>query len=288
MLRSAARRRWRRAALAALAALAADAVTPGLSIAEPEPGSSGGEAVLSGAEIARRTNARDDGASVVRTFIMELQAPRGRVRRRVSRSFRRDFPDGRRSILFFEKPVSLEGTALLTYDYRELEQKDDQWIYLPALRKSRRIASADRGQSFLGTDFSYQDIKLETKVGVGDYVWKQVGRDQVEGHPCWLLEGTAVDELTAEELGYGRVLYRIDAALWIPRRIEYWTPDDAPLKIVEYRNVQELQGVWTPLEVEARNLQNGHVTRLVFEDLEYEAELRDSLFTQGALRRGPP
>ena len=240
----------------------------------------------SGTEIAQRTNARDDGDGVARRFVMELISSRGTVRRRATRSFRRDFADSRRSVLFFEDPPNLEGTALLTYDYPDVQRDDDQWIYLPAVRKSRRIATRDRGQSFLGTDLSFEDLKKETKLSVPEYEWKTIGREEVEGRMCWLLEAIPVDEETAHELGYGRVVLRIDAELWIPRLVEYWTPQLQPLKVIELRDVRPVQGIWTAHEVMAHNLRNGHRTRFLFSEVEYGRELPDDLFAERALRRG--
>jgi len=241
---------------------------------------------LSGEEIARRANARDDGDHVARSFVMELVSPRGKVRRRETRSFRRDFADSRRSVLFFEKPPNLEGTALLTYDYPEVGRADDQWIYLPAVRKSRRVATKDRGQSFLGTDLSYEDLKKETKLSLQEYRWKTLGREAIDGHDCWILEAIPVDDETAYELGYGRIILRIDAELWIPRLAEYWTPQLRPLKVIELRDIRPVQGIWTAHEMSARNLRSGHLTRFVFADVEYGSELPDDLFTERALRRG--
>ena len=247
-----------------------------------------GEASPDGLEVAQRNNARDDGALVTRTIRMELINKRGKVRERVTRSFRRDFQDSRRSVLFFEEPPGLEGTAFLTYDYPDVQVDDDQWIYLPALRKSRRIATADRGRSFLGTDFSFEDIKNDTRLSVDDYRWSVVGEERVRDHPCWLLEAVPVDEETERELGYSRVLYRIDREIWMPRRAEFWGVNGAPLKTVDLYDVREVDGVWTAFRVEVANHRSGHRTRFLLEDVAYGTDLDEDLFTEAALRRGSP
>lgn len=247
-----------------------------------------GERALTGLEIASRVNARDDGAQVSRTFEMVLITERGKTRRRVTRSFRRDFGDERRSVLFFEEPPSLEGTALLTYDYPEVSRDDDQWIFLSALRKSRRVASADRGRSFLGTDFSYEDIKKDTRLGIGDYRWRNLGSAEQDGVDCWRLEAIPVDEGTARTLGYGRVVLYIDRELWMARRAEYWNVPGQALKTVVFREIRPVEGVWTAHRIEAENLRTGHRTQLIFRDVDYHTELADDLFTEAALSRGAP
>ncbi len=245
-------------------------------------------ALPSGDEIARRVNARDDGVSMSRVMVMELTDRRGRTRTRTTRSFRRYFGEEKRAILFFLEPNSVRDTAFLSYDYPEAGREDDQWLYLPALRKSRRIAAADRGQSFVGTDFTYEDLKKETKLGIHDYHWKTLGQEQVEERPCWLLEGVPVDETIAGQLGYGRVLLRVDLAWNLPVFVEYWDLANRLLKTVRLSDVREVQGIWTPHRVEARNQHTGHATVLAFEQVDYSVELDEALFTERALRRGPP
>jgi outer membrane lipoprotein-sorting protein len=241
-----------------------------------------------GDEIVRRVNARDDGEAVARTLVMELIDPGGASRTRVTRSFRRDFPDERRSVLFFVSPANLKGTALLTWDDPDPGRDDTQWLYLPGLRKSRRIAMSERGRAFLGTDLSFEDMKNETRLSRADYRWRTVGEEAVDGDRCLVVEALPVDERTARELGYGRVLLRIDGERWLPRFAEYWDPRGQPLKTVRLADVRAVDGIWTPHRIEAENLQTGHRTRLEFRDVDYAPELPDDLFTEAALARGAP
>ncbi len=242
-----------------------------------------------GIEIAQRVNAREDGHTVSRVLTMELIDKSGFRRVRETRSFRRDFDDGeRRSVLFFDAPANLKGTALLTWDHADPARDDLQWLFLPEFRKSRRVATSERGRSFLGTDFSYEEIKNETRVSVEDHHWRTIGREEVDGAACFVVEATAVDDGTARELGYGRMLLRVDAERWIPRFGEYWDPRGEPTKTIRIAEIREVQGIWTPHLIEAANLRTGHRTRLTFRDVDYERTLPDDLFTEGALARGAP
>jgi len=241
----------------------------------------------SGDEIARRINARDEGRQVSRTLVMELVDRRGEVRTREVRSFRKYFGEEKRSILFYRTPKNLKDTAFLTWDYPEATRDDDQWLYLPALRKSRRISGADRGGAFLGTDFSYEDVKKETRVGIDDYTRTTLRREAVDGHPCFVVEHVPVSEDIAGELGYGRVLTWVDAELWIVRKAEYWDEAGAPLKTVLVSPIEAIDGIWTPRRLEALNHKTGHRSVFRFEEVDYGAELPDDLFTEAALQRGP-
>lgn len=243
-------------------------------------------ALLSGPEVVARVNARDEGVQVSRHLRMELVDRRGQRRVRETRSFRKYFDGEKRSVLFYLEPKNVRDTAFLTWDHPEPGREDDQWLYLPALRKSRRISATDRGDLFLGTDFTYEDVKLETKLGRDDYRWSSVGEESVDGHPCLLLEATPRDEATAEELGYGRLLLRVDSEIWIVRKGEYWDPGGEMLKTVHVRDIRQVDGIWTAHRVEAENHQNGHRTVFVFSRVDYESPLEDDLFTERALRRG--
>jgi len=243
---------------------------------------------LSGDEVVRRVDARDDGQSASRTLVMELVEKDGTQRSRVTRSFRRDFADGRRLALFFEDPPNLKGTALLTFDYADPRRTDDQWLYLPELRKSRRIATSERGRAFLGTDLSYEDMKKETKLSPDDYRWTTLGEEVVDGRRCWVVEGAPADAETARDLGYGRVRVRVDAELWIPRFAEYWSPSGDPLKTIHLSEIERIQGIWTPQRIEAVSLVTGHRTALQFRDVEYQQEVPEAVFSESSLAHGAP
>ena len=252
-------------------------------------GVAGAADLPSGDEVVRRINARDDGHVVSRTMVMELSDRGGATRTRVTRSFRRDFGAERRSVLFFEEPPNVRGTAFLAHDHPEPGRDDDYWLYLPALRKSRRVASSERGRSFLGTDLSYEELKKETKLNAEDFHWNRLDEEEVvEDRRCLVVEGTPVDEATARELGYGRVRLRVDAELWLPRLAEFWGRSGSLQKTVRLLDVREVQGIWTVHRVEAVNHETGHRTTLIFRDVDYLDAVPEDLFSEEALRRGAP
>jgi outer membrane lipoprotein-sorting protein len=239
-----------------------------------------------GEEIARRINARDEGHTATRTVVMELIDRAGRTRTRVTRSFRKDYPTERRTVIFFADPANLKGTGLLTYDYVDARREDDQWLYLPALRRVRRVSSLDRGSSFLGSDFTYEEIKNETKVSIHDYKRTTVGEEIVDGYPCYVVEAVPVDEATARAFGVSRVLERVDAAIWMPRKGEYWDRQGRLVKSLFLRDIRQVQGIWTAHSFEAVDHRNGHRSVLRFTDVEYNNPLGDDLFTESGLQRG--
>lgn len=240
----------------------------------------------SGEEIARQINARDDGQAVSRTIVMELTEKSGKKRVRSTRSFRKDFGDERRLVIFYDEPRNLAGTAFLTYDYPQSGVDDDQWLYLPALRKTRRVSGAERGDSFMGTDFSYDDMKQETKVSIEEYRRETLGMEEIEGRSLYKVEAIPVSEQIAEEVGYGRVVSWIDQEIWMARKTEFWDTHGKLLKTLHFRDIRKVNGIWTPHRLEVENHQTGHRTLFTISDVDYTSVVSDRLFKREALGRG--
>lgn len=159
-------------------------------------------------------------------------------------------------------------------------------MYLPAFRKIRRVADSNRGDSFLGTDLSFEEIKKENKVELSDYACERVGFDTVDGVETVVVEGVPVSDEVSRELGYSRVRWWIDPAIAIPRRSEFWDVGGTRLKTVHNLRIEDREGIWTFIEVFAENHQTGHSTRLRFDEVNYREEIDDAVFSQGRLRRG--
>jgi len=211
-------------------------------------------------EITKRINARDEGIQVSRTLKMELINRKGKIRERVTRAFRKYFGEEKRTILFYESPKNVKDTGFLTFDYPDSKRDDDQWLYLPALRKVRRISASDRGDYFLGTDFTYEDIKKETKVSIDDYTRNTIGEETIDGHRTYIVESIPVNKKIAKELGYGRVLQWVDAEIWTVRKSEFWNVRGKSLKTIQNKEIRLVQGIWTSHRIEAVN----HKTNPVF------------------------
>jgi len=220
---------------------------------------------------------------------MTLVSRGGSERRREARFLRREEADGvRRVAVFFTAPSNIRGTAFLTWDHPDPSRDDESWLYLPALRRSRRIAVADRGHSFVGTDLTYEEVKKETRLSLADYRWKRLADGEADGAPCHLVEAVPVDDETSRELGYSRVEYCVDPEPWLVRRADYWDLAGRPLKSVHVDRVRTVQGIATPHRVQATNHQTGHRTVFEFRGADYRTPLPERLFTERQLRQGLP
>jgi outer membrane lipoprotein-sorting protein len=243
-----------------------------------EPGSK-----FEATDVLRQVNARDDGKQVTMALEIEVTDARGRTRKRTARAFRRYTDSAKQSLIRYESPASVRGTSFLTWDQNIGE--DSQWLYLPDLRRVRRISTRDRGSSFLGTDFTYENIKTELKVALDDYEWLPWGWQSIDGcNNCLVVEGRTKTPALSKELGHTTQRVWIDPSRFIVARIEYYD-ETTRLKTVHARDIRKIQGIWTPHEMVCENHQTGGTSTFRFSDHDYSTELSDTLFSQDALRR---
>jgi uncharacterized protein len=277
----------RRPAGAAQAAGLVPAVLLALALLPLEArAAAGADEAPDGAEVVRRINARDEGVSVSQAVEIDLIERDGDSRLRSTRMFRKYYGKEKRTALFYVSPRNVKGTAYLTIDHGEAGRDDDRWLYLPAARKVRRVSAADRGAHFLGTDFTHEDIKNISRVNAKDYTHRTVGREALDGHECYVLESVPVNQEIAREVGYGRVLSWVDAEIWMVRRSRFWDVNGNALKVIDTRDIRQVDGIWTAQRIEAHNEKTGHKTVLRFSDVDYKSPVDDELFTERALRRG--
>ena len=245
-----------------------------------------GQAAMSGRQILEKVNAREDGQHVTRTFTIELQDRSGNVRTEKTVSYRRYFGTEKRTILFYTEPNRVRGTGFLTFDYADTAIDDDQWLYLPALRKVRRISASDRGDYFLGTDFTYEEIKKEQKVELSDYTFTAKGQELVDGRTLLIVEGVPTSEEVARELGVSRMVWHVDPEIWMSRKTEHFDVSGNHARTITLNRVETIDGYLTTTEMYVENHKTGHSSLIRFEDTDYEKDVSESIFSQARLRRG--
>ena len=238
------------------------------------------------ATVIANVNARDDGAQVMRKVTMILRDKGGAERTRETVSWRKWYGAEKKTIIFFLNPANVRDTGFLTFDYGEAGKDDDQWLYLPAARKVRRISATDRGDFFVGTDFTYEDMKKETKISTEDFTFKVLGAEDADGHRCYKVEATPVNAATAKELGYARGVSWFDAEVWVARRTEYFDAEGKRLRTVLTQDIERIDGVWTAKRITATSHRTGHATEFRFSDVDYKSPVDDAMFTEQSLTRG--
>ncbi len=236
-------------------------------------------------EVVANVNAVPRGEQLSRKLDMVLVDKRGRSRERGTVIYRKYFGDERRTVLFFESPANVRGTGFLSFDYAAPDREDDQWLYLPALRKVRRVSAADRGDYFLGTDFSYEDIKQEGRLSEADYRF-ELAPDQPADSEQIVILATPRSEVIAQELGYSGTRVTVSRANWMVMTVEFTDLKGKPLKKLDASEVMQVDGFWTRRQLVMENLQSGHRSELTFSEVDFNSPIADRLFTTQALARG--
>ena len=239
---------------------------------------------LTGIEVMQRVDNRDDGDDLTQKIYQKLIDRRGGERERFIIAFRKDEGRDSKSISYFLEPANIRDTALLTWDYDGTARDDDQWLYLPALKKVRRISAADRGDYFMGTDFTFEDTKQTPELD--DYNWTWLGTQHVDDIDCWVIQGEPKTEALKKDLGYSKTVSYVRKDTDMAVRIDYWDRKGQELKHFRVLEMKQVQGIWTALKMEMRNVQTGHRTEMEFSEHQYNTGLSDNSFSERMLKRG--
>lgn len=266
----------RRAATSALALVAVAALTAG-----PEP-TYATEATA--AWVAQQVANRAEAPATRRVIEMTLTNRRGKVRQRQALVLKLIESPGERSTrITFLEPRAIRNTSFLSHDRGE--NSESRWLYLPATKRIRRIPSSDRGDHFLGTDFSYEDIQSDLKFDLDDYDFT-LGVTTDAG--AYTLSGTPRNAAIAKELGFDRFAATIDAVSFLPGRIEFFEGEDTPFKVVEVRKQALIDGYWTATEIFADHRRNRHSTLFEYSEVTYLEDLDARYFDPAYLERALP
>jgi len=243
---------------------------------------------LSGLELANQVALREEASTTKRIIAMTLRDKRGKTREREAMVMRSLDSDIRSTRVTYLHPKPVRELTFLSKDFLGQARKDERWLYIPAVGKVRRIPASDRGDYFLGTDFTFEDMQSDLKFDVSDYEFEYGGRVNHGGVSAHRLTGRPVSRAVAKQLGYGSFSAIVDPESWFPLQIEFFDLKLEPLKTVIVGGLQRVDGIWTPARIEAQHHRTGHSTLFVYTDIEHAIELPSSLFRAQELVRGLP
>lgn len=185
--------------------------------------------------------------------------------------------DEERWLVYFQSPRDIRGTGLLTYSFREGDT--EQWLYLPALRRTKRISASGRSSPFLGSEFAYEDL---APTYPGQYRHTYVGEESLNGVDAFVVDRYP----TYEGTGYSRQRLWIDRDEYRLLRVDSWDLRDRPLKSLTLGGYERyLDGLWRPSAAEMVNLRTEDRTRLRWFDYRFRTGLTESDFNRAALGR---
>ncbi|MFQ5637897.1 MAG: outer membrane lipoprotein-sorting protein [bacterium] len=239
---------------------------------------------LTAREIMQKNDQQRKAADERVELVMKLINKKGKERsRKVTQVTKTDASDNEKYLIRFLAPADVKGTGLLTIEHSG--QDDDQWLYLPALRKVRRISASDQSDSFMGTDFAYEDLGNEE---LEEYEYTLVKTEDVDGFECYLIEATPNNDKKKKSSGYSKREIWIRKDNFVGIQTKYYDKKGELLKIFQASDVRLLEGTgnWRTHRMEMENLKSGHKTVLLFDNFVINHGLHDKLFTQRYLKRG--
>ena len=232
-----------------------------------------------GLRLALESSARNDGfGDFTAGMTMVLRDRQGRESVRQMRFKVLEVPEnGDKSLFVFDQPRDVQGTALLTHAHVNTE--DDQWLYLPALKRVKRISASRRSGSFMGSEFSYEDMSLPA---VEEYTYRYL-RDE----PCGDLLCTVTEQFPLDEKsGYSRKVIWQDSGELRTWRVELHDRRGSHPKTLTFANYQQyLDRYWRAEQQTMVNHLTGASTTLKWTDFRFRTNIDESEFTQTALRR---
>ncbi|MFO7592699.1 MAG: outer membrane lipoprotein-sorting protein [Pseudomonadota bacterium] len=243
-------------------------------------------AAMSAREIMEAVDDRDDGDNRVSDMKMVLIDKNGDKRVRTIRSFEKDKGKDSQRIMFFLSPADVKDTAFLTYDYDAYEKDDDQWLYLPALRKTKRIASSDKSGSFMGSDFNYADM---TSKNLNAYDFKILKEDEVRDEKVWLIEALPKTREEIEETGYKKSVVFVRQDNFVVVRAVHWVNEGNKLKYQDVSGLKKIDGIWTVTEMSMTTKKGKttlHKTEIYFDNIKYNQDLSERMFSIRRLEKG--
>jgi predicted RND superfamily exporter protein len=232
-----------------------------------------------GLEIATEADRRDTGfgdLSAELAMILRNRHGEESTRRLRNRTLEGD-EDGDRTLVVFDEPADVSGTALLTFSHGT--EPDDQWLYLPALGRVKRISSSNKSGPFVGSEFAYEDISSQE---VAKYTYRYIGEETVEGVSMFVIERDPVDE----DSGYARQVAWYDQAEYRPMKVDYYDRKNALLKTLTFhRYRQYLDQFWRAAEMRMVNHQTGKSTTLLWSDYRFDNGFTERDFDRNTLKR---
>jgi len=234
---------------------------------------------LTGREIVAKVYNLPTGDDKTSNLTMTLINKSGKKRIREIKQFTKDMGDMEKSIMFFQSPADVKNTSFMNWTYDDESKSDDQWIYLPALKKTKRISSDSKSDYFMGSDFTYDDLgdrKLD------DDTHKHIGTETIDGVNYYLVESIPKDE----EYIYSKTKTWIRKDNFIGLKKEFYDEDEELLKILKIKKFEEISGFLVITSSEMENVQKNHRTTMILNNIEINSGISDSKFSERMMMRG--
>ncbi len=235
-------------------------------------------AQLTGTQIIEKAYDRATGDDQTSMLTMTLTNKQGKQRIRKIKQFTKDLGDVEKSIMFFQSPADVKNTSFMSWSY-DSDKSDDQWIYLPALKKTKRISSDSKSDYFMGSDFTYDDLG-DRKLNADKH--KLLKEETINGKACYVVESISKDE----DYMYTKTITWINKANFIGVKKQFFDEDEELLKVLTIKKYVKISGFWVITNSEMKNVQKNHKTSMVLSNVQVNTGLSAAKFTERMMMRG--
>ena len=234
---------------------------------------------LSGLDVIQKVYDRPTGNDMTGNLIMTIENSRGNQRVRKIKQFVKTVKNGEKKIMYFLSPADVKNTSFMTWSYDDASKSDDQWIYLPALKKVKRISSDSKGDYFMGSDFTYDDLGDRHPLDDTHTILRE---EAINGKETIVIESVPKDE----EYMYARTVTWVVKDSWIGLKKEFYDEDDELLKILTVDDQQSFKDVIILTKVKMKNVQRNQFTIMEFSDVQIDTGIPNNKFTERMMKRG--
>ena len=233
-----------------------------------------------GYSIMKAMDDKDTPSTTHALVKLELVDEKGNTSERIIEQWGMTEGDKSGNVIVFHSPASVKNSRFLILS--EKGKGDGKWIFLPALKKVRRIAASEGNSSFMGTEFTYDDMSSRE---IDDYQYTLLGEENFDGRPCYKIESVAKPGVDSS---YAKTVSWIvkDPDVLTVLKIEMYGSDGSVVKVFHVEDLQKVDGFWVPMAISMKNLGNGKETKMIQQRLELNARLNTSLFTTRFLETG--
>jgi hypothetical protein len=211
---------------------------------------------------------------------LSITEKNGSIRKRTISMITKSSPDGsEKRLIKFIDPADVRGTALLIIDNKNIQ--DEMWIYLPALKKTRRIVSSEKGKSFMSSEFTNSDM---SSPALSDFTYKHLPASGENRQ--WIIESTPVNVNKMDEYGYSKRVSYFNSDTWQISRMEYYNIDNQLFKTMEVKSIHALEnGKYIIKNMTAKNLITGRSSEILLDKINTNSKIEDSVFSIQNLER---
>jgi len=235
-------------------------------------------AQLTGRQIVEKAYNLPTGNDITSSLTMTLTNNQGKQRVRKIKQYSKDMGSVEKSIMFFQSPADVKNTSFMNWSY-DSDKSDDQWIYLPALKKTKRISSDSKSDYFMGSDFTYDDLG-DRKLDADNH--KLLKTETYNGIACYVVESVSKDE----DYMYSKTKTWINKSNFTGVKKEFYDEDGDLLKVLSVKKVEKISGFWVITNSEMKNVQKNHKTSMVLSSIQINTGISDTKFTERMMMRG--